>query len=38
MDPVCQALESDITSFLETYSRMGPEELTRKRYQRFREM
>ncbi len=38
MDPVCQALESDITSFLETYSRMGTEELTRKRYQRFREM
>lgn len=38
MDPVCQALESDIMGFLETYCGMGPEELTRKRYRRFREM
>ena len=38
MGPVCEALESAVSVFLETYCGMGPEELTRKRYQRFREM
>ncbi len=38
MDAVCETLESAIADFLETYSGMEPEELTKKRYRRFREM
>lgn len=35
---VCETLEPAIADFLQKYSAMGQEELTRKRYQRFREM
>lgn len=38
MDTVCEVLEPAIADFLEKYSVIEPEELTRKRYQRFREM
>ncbi len=38
MDPVCETMERKIAAFLENYCRMAPEELTAKRYQRFRNM
>ena len=38
MDEVCEALGDQIAVFLEKYSEMGAEELTEKRYQRFRKM
>ncbi len=38
MDPVCETMERKIAAFLEKYCRMAPEELTAKRYQRFRNM
>lgn len=38
MDPVCDTMERKIAAFLENYCRMAPEELTAKRYQRFRNM
>ena len=38
MDPVCETMERKIAAFLENYCRMAPEELTVKRYQRFRNM
>ena len=38
MDLVCETMERKIAAFLENHCRMEPEELTAKRYQRFRDM
>lgn len=38
MNVVCETLEPAIADFLEKYSAMEPEELTQRRYRRFREM
>ena len=36
MEPVCVELEVQIMDFLERYTKMDPDELTEKRYERFR--
>ena len=38
MTPVCEELDAEITDFLEQYTKLGGEELTEKRYERFRRM
>ena len=38
MGTVCQDLDHDIREFIERYGKMKPEELTQKRYERFRNM
>ena len=38
MEPVCVEMEVQIMDFLEKYTKMAPDELTEKRYERFRRM